>query len=396
MEKHVLCKALVPQFLLLVIILPSSCFAGKKPVLWNMEQLETIKNKGVESNLYINCIKDADEYTSKPFLAITNKEKSFAGDKHYYSSMAPYWWPDPNNPDGKYIRRDGIRNPEWNNYDNSILYSLGDKLKTLSIAYFFTKDNKYRDAYLTQLQVFFLEPETYMYPNFEYSQVVPGYNNNHGRGAGIIETESFFDLLDSYRLVYYTKHVDKKTDASFKEWFADFLEWMLKSDIGKEERAENGNISLYYDVLALDIASFVKNKAIIKELTKEFRTKRLDIQIMPDGSQPVELARTRGYYYSIYNLRHIVDFCIIQESLGKQYYKKNKDIINKAFAYLIQYIDNKDEFKYQQITSWKDCEDQLKHQILRLQRIRPKRNNAFDFSLYKDDLTYRNLSFVLE
>ncbi len=31
-----------------------------------------------------------------------------SGDKHDYASMGPYWWPDPNTPDGlPYIRRDG-------------------------------------------------------------------------------------------------------------------------------------------------------------------------------------------------------------------------------------------------------------------------------------------------
>jgi hypothetical protein len=29
-----------------------------------------------------------------------------------YYSVAPYWWPDPKNPKGPYIRRDGERNPD--------------------------------------------------------------------------------------------------------------------------------------------------------------------------------------------------------------------------------------------------------------------------------------------
>ncbi len=36
-----------------------------------------------------------------------------SGDKHDYMSQAPYFWPDPEKPDGlPYIRRDGRRNPE--------------------------------------------------------------------------------------------------------------------------------------------------------------------------------------------------------------------------------------------------------------------------------------------
>ncbi len=29
-----------------------------------------------------------------------------SGDKHDYISLAPYWWPDPQNPKGPYIRHD--------------------------------------------------------------------------------------------------------------------------------------------------------------------------------------------------------------------------------------------------------------------------------------------------
>ena len=34
-----------------------------------------------------------------------------AGPNDYFSE-GPYWWPDPNNPAGPYIRRDGEQNPD--------------------------------------------------------------------------------------------------------------------------------------------------------------------------------------------------------------------------------------------------------------------------------------------
>src|SRR5437764_182940 len=35
-----------------------------------------------------------------------------AGGKHDFYSEGDYWWPDPKNPDGPYIQRDGMTNPE--------------------------------------------------------------------------------------------------------------------------------------------------------------------------------------------------------------------------------------------------------------------------------------------
>lgn len=34
-----------------------------------------------------------------------------AGGANDFSSEGDYWWPDPNNPDGPYIQRDGLSNP---------------------------------------------------------------------------------------------------------------------------------------------------------------------------------------------------------------------------------------------------------------------------------------------
>ena len=35
-----------------------------------------------------------------------------AGGLHDFFSEGDYWWPDPKNPDGPYIQRDGMTNPD--------------------------------------------------------------------------------------------------------------------------------------------------------------------------------------------------------------------------------------------------------------------------------------------
>src|SRR3546814_14499437 len=35
-----------------------------------------------------------------------------AGGKHDFYSEGDYWWPDPDKPDGPYIRRAGVTNPD--------------------------------------------------------------------------------------------------------------------------------------------------------------------------------------------------------------------------------------------------------------------------------------------
>src|SRR4051812_47648851 len=48
----------------------------------------------------------------KPLSVMDKSRRAPSGDQHDYLSQAPYWWPDPANPKGPYIRRDGIENPE--------------------------------------------------------------------------------------------------------------------------------------------------------------------------------------------------------------------------------------------------------------------------------------------
>ena len=56
----------------------------------------------------------ADAALKQEPLTIVNKPiLPSSGDKHDYMSVGPYWWPDPDKPDGlPYIRRDGEVNPE--------------------------------------------------------------------------------------------------------------------------------------------------------------------------------------------------------------------------------------------------------------------------------------------
>src|SRR5215469_16980528 len=47
-----------------------------------------------------------------PVTVTASSSPRSAGGKHDYFSEGDYWWPDPNNPDGPYIQRDGMSNPD--------------------------------------------------------------------------------------------------------------------------------------------------------------------------------------------------------------------------------------------------------------------------------------------
>src|SRR5260370_26573411 len=58
-------------------------------------------------------LKAANNYIGERPITITSAQSSRStGGKHDYFSEGDYWWPDPNNPDGPYIQRDGMSNPD--------------------------------------------------------------------------------------------------------------------------------------------------------------------------------------------------------------------------------------------------------------------------------------------
>ena len=160
-------------------------------------------------------------------------------------SQAPYFWPNPNKPDGlPYIRRDGERNPEINKIiDHLALDQVESAVHTLSLAYYFKGNEDYAAKATQLLRAWFLDPATRMNPNLEYAQFIPGVNT--GRGIGLIETRGLANTVDAIGLLAASKSWTSADQEGVEAWFIKFLEWMQQSRNGRDENAANNRT---YDV----------------------------------------------------------------------------------------------------------------------------------------------------
>ena len=367
--------------LLLFHIYPLVLFS-QDSYLWNIGRLSAIKSSPSKyKKVYDISLKRANNFASEPLLAITDKPQKFVSDTHYYVSLSPYYWPDPKNPGGPYIHKDGEKNPEYKLYDGRKFEILEDRLRTFSIAYYFTGDTKYRDLYLSQLRGWFIDKSTYMYPNLTYAQIAPGHDHNQGRPAGIIEGYQYTSILESIRLVNSVSPIDSKTMKGLKKWFNRFSKWLRTSKAGIIESQSLSNPGIAYDVLLLDISLFCTGKidnGLVASLDN-----RLMTQIDLEGKQPEELKRANTMAYSIYNLEHIVDLCLIMESSGISYYQSHRSVIDRAFNYLIQFIGHQSNYPYKESRNWSDLESKLKREYNRLPRKSSDSVNVnlrYDFS----------------
>ncbi len=355
-----------------------SCSSARisSPILWNKENLKILKTEAgyIDNPSIKNLISSCDKYIEEPPIAVTDKTVSFAPDLHYYCSVGPYWWQD--SISGKYIRKDGYVNPDYYQYDATHLEKMESRCRDLGVAFYLTGDIKYYHAFEKQLRTWFVDPKTYMYPNFEYAQVVPGQNGNKGRCYGIIEAYSFNNIIESIRLVNSVKPLDQQILNRLKSWFNNFAQWMDYGVFGAQLKQTDNNIGVAYDVILVNMYLFVDNKQRATEICEDFSENRIYTQINDKGEQPKELERTRAFSYSVFNLGNIVDFIQLSKQCNPDVQEAITERTAKAFDYLSQYVGHKEKFPYKEISNWDACERSYNKQMRRFRQQKGEVENS--------------------
>jgi len=275
-----------------------------------------------------------------------------SGDKHDYMSLAPYWWPDPKSPDGlPYIRRDGERNPELNAIpDHKNFGTVMSSSRKLALAYYIFGDERYAAKATELLRVWFIDPRTRMNPNLQYAQAVKGHND--GRGTGLIETSAIADIVDAVGLLSGSRSWTQADQRAMLDWCGKFMDWMLTSANGKDEAAARNNHGTFYDVQIVALALFTGRTDVAHAVADAAARKRIEVQIEPDGSQPLELARTKSFSYSVFNLRAHFELARLAENVGVDlwsYRSKDGRSIRSALDYLLPYATGESTWTRQQI-----------------------------------------------
>jgi hypothetical protein len=89
-------------------------------------------------------LRAADRYlTEQPITITAASSPRSHGGLHDYFSEGDYWWPDPKNLAGPYIRRDGYSNPANFNAHREALIRLSVHVPALTSAWLVTHDARY-------------------------------------------------------------------------------------------------------------------------------------------------------------------------------------------------------------------------------------------------------------
>lgn len=235
-----------------------------------------------------------------PRTITASRSPRSAGGLHDFFSEGDYWWPDPANPGGPYIQRDGMTNPDNFVEHRRALMRFSVQMPALTSAWLLTRDRRYAAHAARHVRAWFLDDATRMNPNLQYAQAIHGRTT--GRGIGIIDT---IHLVEVTRALEVLEPSGALTPAEYRRvraWFADYLTWLTTSRHGIEERDAKNNHGTCWVMQVASFARFTGNDALLAAMRTRFKDVLVPGQLASDGSFPLELRRTKPYGYSLFNL----------------------------------------------------------------------------------------------
>ena len=345
---------------LAAVVLWSACLgaepARETPMVWDVARLDAARDShraGGDlhaTELAVTLREAENEFGRGPFTVTAKTVLAASGDPHDYHSVGPYWWPNPGTADGlPYVRRDGETNP-GNEADFRALGMLNGAVRRLALSYHASGEERYAERAALFLRTWFLEAETRMNPNLRYAQALPGRND--GRAIGMIDTWALRELIEAERLLRASEAWTEADAAALRAWFAEFHDWFVNSDFGRQEAAEKNNHASWHLAQATAQAIFIGRDEVARARLEERLPALVAGQIAPDGSQPHEFGRTRSMHYGVFNLRALLECALMARHLGAEAGVPEGETgrrLRAAVAYLEAYADPASEWPYPEL-----------------------------------------------
>ncbi|MCZ4243986.1 alginate lyase family protein [Pedobacter punctiformis] len=338
-------KRSISIILIALVYLTGTAFSGKKQESKTASDFERQAATLLKKEILAEA---AWAMKQQPITVTASFSPRSAGGKHDFFSEADYFWPDPKNPEGPYINRDGLTNPDNFVEHRKAMIRFSKVIGALASAYKLTGDEKYVKQAVSHLKAWFVNAETLMNPNLLFAQAVKGKFT--GRNYGIIDTIHLMEVAQGTLVMENAKAFDKNTLAGVKKWFADYILWLNTSKPGIQEKTVKNNHATCW---AMQVASFAKlcgDENMLDSIRMNFKTNLLPNQMAVDGSFPLELARTKPYGYSIFNLDAMTMLCqIISTPKDNLWNFETSDgkSIKKGIAYLYPFIADKSKWTLQ-------------------------------------------------
>lgn len=295
-----------------------------------------------------HVLRQADSWLdAKPETVTAAFCERSAGGIHDFYSEGDYWWPDPENPDGPYIQRDGQTNPDNFSAHRHAMVRFSRIAGAMASAYLLTGDEKYARQVIAHAKAWFVDPETLMNPNLLYAQAIKGRAT--GRGIGIIDTIHLMEVAQALIRIQNASFVDAADMAAIRKWFAEYLQWLMTHPYSEQEKNAKNNHGTCWAMQTASFAKLTGDEQILEMCRNRYKEILLPNQMADDGGFPLELARTKPYGYSLFNLDAMATLCQIlsdkQNDLWKFTAEKGQ-CIAKGIEFMVPFTADKTKWTY--------------------------------------------------
>ena len=244
-------------------------------------------------------LKKADHYLLEPPITVTAEQcERSAGGRHDFYSEGDYWWPDLSNPNGPYIRKDGLSNPDNFVAHRKAMMRLSDIIGTLASLYKMTGESAYAKRAVNHLKAWFVDEDTKMNPSLLYGQAIKGRHT--GRSIGIIDTIHLVEVALGAKVLLGASEFLQSDQSGVIGWFRIYLDWLNSHPYGQTEREHPNNHGVCWSLQAAAFATLVGDEAQLAEIRQRLKTIYITEMMNQDGGFPAELARTKPYGYSLF------------------------------------------------------------------------------------------------
>ena len=271
-----------------------------------------------------------------------------AGGVHDFYSEGDYWWPDPENPDGPFIRRDGETNPDNFVAHRHAMIRFSQVMGAMASAWLVGNDEKYVQHAMKHARAWFVDPDTRMNPNLLYAQAIKGHVT--GRGVGIIDTIHLMEVAQAIIRMQQSGSINQEDLAAIRRWFAEYIEWLTTHPYGNDEMNATNNHGTCWVMQVASFARLTGNEEVLEMCRNRYKEVLLPNQMADDGSFPRETGRTKPYGYSLFNLDAMATVCQIlsdeQNDLWN-YTTPKGQCMAKGLEFIYPYVSDKNKWPFQ-------------------------------------------------
>ena len=293
--------------------------------------------ESVSSLLKKDILSEAQKNLSeKPVTVTSYQSERSAGGRHDFFSEGDYWWPDSSNPNGPYIQKDGLTNPDNFVAHRKAMIRFSKIVANQTSAYLITGKTIYAKQAINHIKAWFVDTNTMMNPSLLYAQAIKGKVT--GRGIGIIDMIQLIEVAKSIQILEKTNLIPTDDRLKIHQWFTDYLNWVTTHPYGIDERNAKNNHGTCWIMQVSAFADLVKDKALLDYCKDRFLNVIIPNQMDERGAFPLELKRTKPYGYSLFNLDAVMTIAHI--------YKINTPALKKSIEFLYPYVQDKKSWPY--------------------------------------------------